>query len=54
MYLKKDLIRGFLNKPYWSSTEADPDNAFAQDFSNGSQSALDKTKSYGVRAIRQF
>ena len=54
MYLKKDLIGGFLNKPYWSSTEADPDNAFAQDFSNGSQSALDKTKSYGVRAIRQF
>jgi hypothetical protein len=54
MYLEKDLIGGFSNKTYWSSTEADLDNAYAQDFSNGSQSAVKMTLTYGVRPIRQF
>ncbi len=54
MYLKRTLIGGFSNKTYWSSTEADLDNAYAEDFSNGSQSALEKTLKYGVRPIRQF
>jgi hypothetical protein len=54
MYLKKDLIGGFNNKIYWSSTETDSSRAFAQDFSNGNQSSLDKNLKYGVRPIRQF
>lgn len=54
MYLKKDLIGSFSNKTYWSSTEADGYNTYGQDFSNGSQSPLDKTLKYGVRPIRQF
>ena len=54
MYLEKDLIGGFSNKTYWSSTQADLDNAYAQDFSNGSQSAVKMTLTYGVRPIRQF
>jgi hypothetical protein len=54
MYLKQDLIGGFSNGIYWSSTEADDIHAFAQDFSNGNQSAFDKNLKYRVRPIKQF
>jgi hypothetical protein len=39
---------------YWTSTEFSSYNARNQVFSNGSQSYINKTNSYGVRAIRRI
>ena len=54
LYGQKNLIGGFSNTPYWSSTELDLNHALGQDFSNGSQSAMDKSIKTGTRAIRSF
>jgi hypothetical protein len=45
---------GFANTFYWSSTEADIDNAWRQSFSSGGQSSGAKGYNYYVRAIRAF
>jgi hypothetical protein len=55
MYSKKDSIGGFSINWYWSSSETDANNAWAQQFDTGPQSA--SRKDYGtlsVRAIRRF
>ena len=55
--LKKDLVGGFADTNYWSSTEFDNVyNGFAwyQNFSNGSQDYVDKFLAFYVRAIRAF
>ena len=54
MYKTKDIIGGFSDNIYWSSTENDTNNAWAQDFSNGSAAIGNKTTGYHVRAIRAF
>jgi hypothetical protein len=54
LYLQKDAVGGFSNNNYWSSTEENSDNAWRQDFSDGSQSSADKNTSCYVRAIRAF
>lgn len=54
VYDQKNLIGGFSNIPYWSSTELDLNHALGQDFSNGSQSPMDKSIKTGTRAIRSF
>jgi len=54
MYYQKDLVGGFANLRYWSSSESDSSHAWSQDFSNGQQDTSDKSSVYGVRAIRSF
>ena len=54
MYKSKDLIGGFSSNLYWSSTENDTNNAWTQDFSNGTHALSNKTTTHHVRAIRSF
>ena len=44
---------GFSNL-YWSSSEYDSNNAWGQNFANGSQNDNSKTNGYNVRAVRAF
>ncbi len=55
--LQKDLVGGFatgLSALYWSSSEADPANAWLQNFGNNGQYTNLKSSTYYVRAIRAF
>jgi len=56
LYLNKDLIGGFTNDYYWSSSEYYNYKypAWFQDFSNGFQGGTNKNYSNYVRAIRAF
>ncbi|MCX7023046.1 MAG: tail fiber protein [Spirochaetes bacterium] len=45
---------GFSDDLYWSSSEEDTTTAWAQDFTDGTQSTEDKTDVIHVRAIRSF
>jgi hypothetical protein len=52
--LKVPGIGGFAGNYYWSSSENDATNAWAQYFSNGTQSQYDKDYIWRVRAARAF
>ncbi len=54
MFFNKDIIGGFSNSYYWSSSEFSSITAWSQDFSTGVQYNLNKSMPYGVRAIRAF
>lgn len=54
LYTNRDLIGGFNNGTYWSSTEFDSDNARTQYFLNGVQSNVSKSTPLLVRAVRAF
>ena len=52
--LKKNGFGNFTNSCYWSSSEYDYLNAYAQYFSSGRQSYNNKFHSYSIRAVRVF
>ncbi len=57
MYLNlhQQGLGGFANNYYWSSTEADSDFAWSQNFANGAQDYFSKRNDYfNVRAVRGF
>jgi hypothetical protein len=54
LYLQKNVIGGFSDGSYWSSTEFDLKNAWDKNFSSGKDSISDKAISHNVRAIRAF
>lgn len=54
LYLQKDVVGGFDNLYYWSSTEINDLNAWAVYFQNGYQSAYQKNVWRRVRCIRAF
>jgi len=54
LFLKTDLVGGFANVYYWSSTEVDFKYAWLQNFNLGDQLAINKSSTYYVRAIRAF
>jgi hypothetical protein len=54
LYINKAAIGGFSNNNYWSSSEIDNDDAWLQNFSNGSQLNNNKDNTFYVRAIRSF
>jgi hypothetical protein len=54
LYLQKNVIGGFSDGAYWSSTEFDLKNAWTKDFSNGKETTTDKAITHHVRAIRPF
>jgi hypothetical protein len=56
-YIKTPLfimLGGFSSGYYWSSTENDNNNAWKQNFNNGSQHNYDTDDSDDVRAVRAF
>jgi hypothetical protein len=54
LFGQKNLVGGFANTWYWSSTENSQTGAYVQDFVTGAQSVFAKSLSYNVRAIRYF
>ncbi len=56
LYAQKDVLGGFVNDLYWSSSEFNDSNARGQGFNNGSQGywSKDSTNGLTVRAIRTF
>jgi len=54
LFFNKDLIGGFTENNYWSSTEFSSISAWCQNFSTGVVANLNKTFPYSVRAIRAF
>ncbi len=54
LYLQKDLVGGFSNSNYWSSSELDNTSTWQQHFGNSVQSAGNKNSNFLVRAVRAF
>jgi len=54
LYTNKGTLWGFKSYYYWSSTEINSNNAWDQDFSNGSQINSNKNSSYYVRCVRKL
>jgi hypothetical protein len=55
LYDNKRTIGGLVEQRYWSSSEADVNNAWPQNFANGYQYHLyDKSHEIRVRAVRSF
>lgn len=54
IYDQKDDIGGFTADNYWSSTESDFENAWLQDFNDGTQIKGSKRNEILVRAVRAF
>jgi hypothetical protein len=56
LYINKNLVGGFVNGTYWSSSQGNPTYAYAyyQDFVTGEITWQDKNIPMNVRAIRTF
>ena len=55
MYLKRDIIGGFINSAYWSSSESSADGSWYQSFSDGVQGNYGHKNDLNyIRAIRAF
>ena len=54
MYDNLQGVGGFVESIYWSSSEANADYAWGQDFLSGIQYTFDKTNTYYVRPVRAF
>ena len=54
IYLNKNILGGFANEFYWTSSEFNINNAYGQDFGTGVQSGQGKYGLVRVRAIRYF
>lgn len=54
IYLQRNVIGGFGNNYYWSSSEYDATMAWDQNFSSGSQYFGGKSNAAHVRAVRAF
>ena len=54
LYLQKTVVGGFASDHYWSSTEADFDFAWDQNFGDGAQNYYVKDDTGCVRAVRAF
>jgi hypothetical protein len=54
MYENKNVVGGFANNGYWSSTEDGVTNAWLQNFGYGYQVNYGKANFYYVRAVRSI
>ena len=54
LYAQRNVVGGFVNDYYWSSTENDSNTAFLQNFTNGNQYKHNKNTTLPVRAVRTF
>jgi hypothetical protein len=54
LYLQKDVVGGFVEDYYWSSSEQDASSAWVQHFTTGVQYNFYKFNYVGVRAVRAF
>ena len=54
LYQQRNVVGGFADFFYWSSTESDAGCAWYQDFGFGNQNPFTKFNPLGVRAVRAF
>jgi hypothetical protein len=54
LYLNRNVIGGFSNSWYWSSTAGRPGTAWLEIFNNGNKHIYFKDDKYNVRAVRTF
>ena len=54
LYEQREMIGGFGNEDYWSSTEQDANSAWIQGFRLGDQDRYNKHSKLKVRAVRSF
>jgi hypothetical protein len=54
LYLQRVGVGGFVDKPYWSSSEEGATSAWGRDFAFGGQGSGDKDASIYVRPVRAF
>jgi len=54
LYGLRNVVGGFANADYWSSTEDGPWNAWSQNFGTGTPGSSSKTSNFYVRPIRAF
>ncbi len=54
LFLQKNIVGGFANAVYWSSTESTTTNAWLQNFTVAGQGSHPKEETRYVRAIRAF
>jgi hypothetical protein len=54
LYLQKEVVGGFENDHYWSSSESVATAAYYQNFTSGFQGIEVKSNTNRVRAIRAF
>jgi hypothetical protein len=54
LYLNKNIVGGMLDTYYWSSSESDANNSWAEYFFDGKQVAGSKANGSCVRAVRAF
>ena len=54
LYQQQNIVGGFTDNYYWSSTEYGNDGAWARNFSTGNQGDDNQSGLYAVRAIRAF
>ncbi len=54
LYLNRAIIGNFTTNIYWSSSENTANNAYGQNFNDGTISTLNKNNNNYVRAIRSF
>jgi hypothetical protein len=54
LYEQKNVVGGFANDDYWSSTVLDSNSAWIQGFVNGDQDRYNKYSKLSVRAVRAF
>ena len=54
LFNQRDVVGGFANDVYWSSSENDANNAWLQNFINGEQGFVIKNAAFRVRAVRAF
>ncbi len=54
LYTNRLVVAGFTDTVYWSSTEDDADNGWAQNFASGEKLAGPKMNGSHVRAVRAF
>jgi hypothetical protein len=54
LYLQKDIVGGFANEAYWSSSEYNTNEAWWLTFFDGLESKSSKSTTYRVRPIKSF
>ena len=54
LFISKEVLGGFQNEEYWSSSSSEPDNAMSQNFFDGKENIHSRGERLRVRPIRKF
>lgn len=54
LYLNREVIGGFIQNSYWSSTNMNASTAWTRSFFSGSEEQSNKEYGFRIRAVRSF